>query len=185
MSTDLDDPDWYVACSDEEVYTETGLPKGKLGTAWRPKSEDVVTMFERIQREGTLPLRWVCPGRRPPTPQPLGDDDEYETDDDSDDEKNAHGTNVATPSAHEKNDDFDFDVDDSSATPKLTPRRPLGQRELKGSARKKTTSFNNVLSNMKRHRQMDAANRAAHQNPTPTPMSNTPTTTVSTSNPGP
>ncbi|TRY75623.1 hypothetical protein TCAL_14592 [Tigriopus californicus] len=177
MSTNLDDPDWYVACSDEEVYVETGTAKGSLGTAWRPKSEEVVTMFERIQREGTLPLRWVCPGRRPPTPQPLDDDNEYETDDDAEDEKNAPGSNSATPLAQEKNDDFDFDVDDSSATPKLTPRRPLGQRELKGSARKKTTSFNNVLSNMKRHRQMDAANRAAIQ----TPTSSTPTTTTASS----
>jgi len=37
----------------------------------------------------------------------------------------------------------------------VTPQRRNPNSELKGSARKLTTSFGNVLSNMKRHRQLE------------------------------
>lgn len=163
----FDDPDWYLECSDEEVYRETGLSKGQLGPdKWRPKPEEAVKLFNRIAADENklLNLRYVPPGRRPPTPDP----NEYETDD-SEEEVAA---NPAASAGEDKNDGFDFDADeDDPATPVTTPRRPLGgSRELKGSARKKTTSFNSVLSNMKRHRQMDAANRAAAAaNKTPNP----------------
>lgn len=52
------------------------------------------------------------------------------------------------------NDFFDFDMDDMSASqPKLPVRRREG--ELKGGARKKTTSFDGIISNMKRHWKLD------------------------------
>lgn len=55
----------------------------------------------------------------------------------------------------DKSDDFfDFDVDDMSALqPKLPVRRREG--ELKGGARKKTTSFDRIISNMKRTWKLD------------------------------
>ena len=76
----FDDPDWYLECSDEEVYRDTGLAKGQLGPdKWRPKPEDAVKLFDRIAADENklLNLRYVPPGRRPPTPDP----NEYETDD--------------------------------------------------------------------------------------------------------
>lgn len=46
----------------------------------------------------------------------------------------------------------DFDFDDEMATPNLRRKTEPGAR---GSGRKKTTSLDTVLSNMRRHRQLE------------------------------
>lgn len=74
---------------------------------------------------------------------------------DSEEEKEAASDAAAAAKS------MDFDFADESAPSSATPKRfGAAHRELKGSARKKTTSFNSVISNMKRHQKMDAANRA-------------------------
>lgn len=65
--------------------------------------------------------------------------------------------NEDTQKEKEKDDGFDFDDDISGpsagiATPQQ--RRTPGSN-LKGSARKKTTSLDSVLSNMRRHKIID------------------------------
>ena len=49
-----DDSDFYLSCSDEEVYKELGCEKGKMGE-WRPsKTEDAVKMCEAVVNEGVV-----------------------------------------------------------------------------------------------------------------------------------
>ncbi len=172
MEAATEDDDWYVRCSDDEIYSELGMSGGNLGVdAWRPSAVEIVTLFGSLEatRGGVLPLEWHCAGRRPPSP---ASDEEYASDEDNGRSAatataGAAATASAAPGAPADGASdksiMDFDVDADESTARLvTPRRaPIGSRELKGSARKKTTDFNNILNNMKRHRQLDAANRAA------------------------
>ena len=141
--------DWFVPCRDKEVYKETGCVEGKLKWGLKPAEADKLYHQIIAHPQGIIPLRWACPGRRPPTPS---DEEDLESEEDEgEDEDKDTGANAAN--------DFDFEEDAPPSA--LTPRRPApGSRELKGSARKKTTSFSNVISNMKRHQKMDAANRS-------------------------
>ena len=177
MGTD-EDGELFLECSDEEVYKETGAKKGDLVRGWRPKrAEDVVRLSEAVlaSPDGIIPLSWQCPGKRPCTPN---EDEEYETDDEDTGGKSASGASAAGADANQAESDsadkdaaaaamdFDFDADDDAIKPGAgTPTRialhPGQQRELKGSARKKTTDFNSILSNMRRHKQMDAAKAKA------------------------
>ena len=87
---------------------------------------------------GWLELDWKCPGRRPPTPPDEADNGAEEEDTAQDDEKDMA---------------FDFEDEFSSSDNFNTPQqRRLGGGGLKGSARKKTTSLDGVLSNMRRHK---------------------------------
>ncbi len=166
-----EDQEWFVPCDDEAVYAETGLARGQLTPgAWRPDPKEVLALYGGLEAMGgVLPLRWgwAAAGRRPPTP---GEDEEYETDEDESGAAaggaagGAAGAGGASDAAQGSGFDFDDDeMSSSSSTPGRMRRPGLGgQRELKGSAKKKTTEFRNVLSNMQRHRQMDAA-RAKQQ----------------------
>lgn len=174
MDSEQDEDEFYLSCSDEEDYNETGDSKGKM-KEWRPKkTEDAIRMAEAAINNpgGVINLRWQCPGRRPRTPN---QDEEYETDEDeaaakftSSGQMSAAQSEAAAKSAA-ANAAMDFDFDDEvtakpgaamGMTPTRRPLHPGQQRELKGSARKKTSSFNNIVSNLKRHRQIDAANKA-------------------------
>ena len=160
------DPNWYVECSDEEVYKSTAGCSKKGSLKWNLSSRDALRFYGQMEShpEGVVPIRWQCPGRRPPTPS----DEEYTSEGD-DEEENSE---AAPPNPGvDKSMDFDFAEDTPASS--LTPRRPISgeNRELKGSARKKTTNFNNVIANMNRYRQIDAANRAAAGNSTPSSSS--------------
>ncbi len=156
---------WFVACDDEAVYRETGKEKGQLGPdKWRPEVTEVIALYGGLEAMGgILPLKWNWPaGRRPPSP---GEDEEYETDEEEAAAAAEHGEGggKGAEDTAAGGAGFDFDEEeDADETGQITPRRPLGgQRELKGSAKKKTTDFKNVISNMQRHRQMDAARAKA------------------------
>lgn len=89
---------------------------------------------------GWLELDWKCPGRRPPTPPDEANKVEEED----------------APADDGKDLAFDFEDEFTSSGTFNTPqqRRPLGGT-LKGSARKKTTSLDGVLSNMRRHKEIE------------------------------
>ena len=149
MATDeakKDSEEWYVACSDEEVYSKNGYVKGKM-KSWQPPPVEMVEILERIDKNEAQSLRldWTCPGRRPPTPST---ESEYS---DSDDEAARLEAKAAK--------DFDFDADeDMNMTPMARKSLPgSAKRELKGSARKRTTDLKSILSSMERHRKMGEA----------------------------
>jgi len=153
-STLNEDKDWYVECSDDECYTKGGYVKGKM-TSWQPDDpKDIVELFETIDKNGaeSITLDWTCHARRPLTPST---ESEY-SDSDEDAAKESAKANM----------DFDFDIDaDLNTTPTLAASRKAlpgsAQRELKGSARKRTTDYKSILSNLDRQRKQDEAGKAA------------------------
>lgn len=68
-----DEDDWFVCCSDDEKYTSSGCPKGKL--EWAPSHEEIRKLYIALDEgggPGGLSLDWRClHGKRPRTP-PLG-----------------------------------------------------------------------------------------------------------------
>lgn len=108
---------------------------------WTPDPATVLRLYTELDKgPGWLELDWKCPGRRAPSPQ--GEEVAQPVD------------NEEAPKEEEKDDGFDFE--DDSPAPSVgfgTPqqRRTPGS-SLRGSARKKTTSLDSVLSNMRRHR---------------------------------
>ena len=156
-----EDKDWYIECSDDEVYTKGKYVKGKM-TSWQPDDpKEIVDLFEAIDKKGaeSVTLDWTCHGRRPLTPST---ESEYS---DSDDDAAKESAKAAM--------DFDFDTEDMdlNSTPTLAASRKglpgSAQRELKGSARKRTTDYKSILSNLERQRKQDEAGKAAEAASTP------------------
>ena len=159
VSNSVNDTDWYVECSDEEVYTKGGYVKGKM-TSWKPEPKDVIELSENFAKNGaeSINLEWKCPGRRPLTPS-------------TESEYSDSGDEAATEAANRsKAMDFDFDTTDDSL--KMTPALASGrnQRELTGSARKRTSNFSSILNNARREQQQNQRiqNQAKKDSRTPT-----------------
>lgn len=123
----MDEEEWSVDCSDEEMPIKKGV--------YEPPPEEIEKLYDALN-EGLLPqLKWESPGYRPPTPVNL----------------------PSTPTKEENcapDEKSDFDFMDEMSSPRLPVRRE-GEVALKGSAKKKTTSLDGVLSNMRRHWRLD------------------------------
>lgn len=122
---------WRVDCSDEE--------------SGEPDIQELVRLYEMLDKDGVIELEWQCPGRQAPSPM---EGDHFSDDDDK----------IEIP------DIKDFDFADELSQLQFTPRRNPCTTELKGSAKKKTTSFDSILSNMRRHRQMEELERSVEDN---------------------
>ena len=138
------DPDWYIECSDEEEYNKRGYEKGKMAE-WEPEPQKMVEVLENYEKNGIdgITLDWQCPSKRPLTPST---ESEY-SDSEDEDSKNEAKASM----------DFDFDNEDLTdlkSTPTLASSRNA-KRELTGSARKRTTDYNSILSKMQRERKTD------------------------------
>ncbi|XP_015591962.1 PAXIP1-associated glutamate-rich protein 1 [Cephus cinctus] len=126
------DEEWSVECSDEEKY-EVDSKNG-----WILKPNDIVALIEGLEANGRiLELEWKCPGRRGPSPVP------------SNNHQQDHGMQE-----YKLEEKSDFDFMDEMSSPRLPVRR-VGESTPKGSAKKKTASFNGVLSTMLRHRRLE------------------------------
>ncbi|XP_044739357.1 PAXIP1-associated glutamate-rich protein 1-like [Chrysoperla carnea] len=125
MSETENEEYWNIKSSVEDLAHLTGQ--------WEPPPEEIEKLYAMIDKNAVIQLQWQCPGYRttsPSTPTtPVASEP------------------VASTQAEEK-DDFDFM--DEMSSPSLRVRRE-GEIELKGSAKKKTTSLDGVLSNMRRH----------------------------------
>jgi hypothetical protein len=53
---------WCVEGSDDEKYDPSKSGKG----LWEPSAEDILKLFEKLEKNKVLELQWKCPGRRPP-----------------------------------------------------------------------------------------------------------------------
>ncbi|CAG9856174.1 unnamed protein product [Phyllotreta striolata] len=115
--------DLEIECSDEELK-DSKQP-------WEPRPEEIDRLYTMLENGGTQELHWKCPGYRSPSP---------EVTEDPDDEGESKGPDEPT----------DFDFMDEVTSPKLKIRNK-GEETLKGSAKKKTTSLDGVLNNMRRH----------------------------------
>jgi len=118
-----EDKTWQVECSDDEIKD----PRDP----WEPEPEEIDRIYSLLTK-GELPeLKWKCPGYRTPSPE-LTEEPKEEND-----------------NTKEEQDDFDFM--DEMTSPKLKIIRHKGAETLKGSAKKKTTSLDGVINNMRRH----------------------------------
>lgn len=125
--------DWEIACSDDEKY-EVNQAESKN---WEPPPDQIIKLYEELnKRQGYFELSWKCPGRRPPTPEKT--------------EVHSEENTVVECKSEEKDEYFDFEVEKGQLM-----LRPSGEVGPRGSAKKKTTSLDAILSNMARHRRMD------------------------------
>lgn len=131
---------------------------------WFPSPQRVAELYSALATgPGYLELEWKLPpgGRRPPSQQ-QEQQEEVGKDAQAGEDKEEGEDKEATEAAQ---DNFDFDDSDSfSGGPGgaggllSTPhqrRLPGAASQLRGSARKKTTSLDGVLSNMRRHKIME------------------------------
>ncbi|XP_015119653.1 uncharacterized protein LOC107042914 [Diachasma alloeum] len=133
---EMGEHEWAIECSDDEKY---GVESKEY---WSLDSEDILVMIDSLEcNNQCLKLEWKCPGRRGPSPELLIN------------HQQAHHlpqfNDLAQP---EEKDNFDFM--DEMSSPRLPVRR-IGEATPKGSAKKKTASFNGVLSTMLRHRRLE------------------------------
>ncbi|CAL1678920.1 unnamed protein product [Lasius platythorax] len=129
---ECNEEDWFVECSDDEKYEVNAKHE------WNIKAEDIVSLIEGLEANNrVLELEWKCPGRRGPSPVP------------SNNRQQEHGSQE-----YKTEEKSDFDFMDEMSSPRLPVRR-VGESTPKGSAKKKTASFNGVLSTMLRHRRLE------------------------------
>ncbi|KAL1518203.1 hypothetical protein ABEB36_001864 [Hypothenemus hampei] len=115
---------WSIECSDDELKNEPD--------PWDPPPEVIDKIYTALAKGEVPTLKWTCPGYRSPSPVRNQEPEEEEAEIKKEDEQ----------------DDFDFM--DEMTSPKLKIRQKSGET-LKGSAKKKTTSLDGVINNMRRH----------------------------------
>ncbi|CAH0405670.1 unnamed protein product [Chilo suppressalis] len=145
-SSDLRGDDWDFPCSDDELAKSGTF----IGKSWMPNPTELEELYKIIEKNGTLNLEWKCPGRRGPSPVLVNKEKQPEM--------------PVSPIREEKSD---FDFMDEVSSLRLRVRRE-GEDTLRGSAKKKTTSFDGILSNMIRHKRIEQMEKQAN---TSTPSS--------------
>lgn len=153
MAAELHGDDWDYPCSDEE------LPKAGIyiGKEWIPDVNELEDLYNNIDKTGQITLEWKCPGRRAPSPVHLNKDNQPDI--------------PQSPIREEKSD---FDFMDEVSNLRLRVRRE-GEDTLRGSAKKKTTSFDGILSNMIRHKRIEQMEKQADTSSPPTTPSSSAT----------
>lgn len=151
ITTERQGDEWDFPCSDDEL-SKSGVTIGKN---WMPDPVELEELYKNIDKSGILSLEWKCPGRRAPSPVPVSKENQPE---------------IPMSPVREEKSDFDF-MDEMSSL-RLRVRRD-GEDTLRGSAKKKTTSFDGILSNMIRHKRIEQMEKQATTPGTPsTPSSN-------------
>ncbi|KAG7172496.1 PAXIP1-associated glutamate-rich protein 1-like [Homarus americanus] len=129
----MEQGDFNIDCSDEEVQKE--FTKTVYGI--EPSPSEIIRLYEALAKDGNLSIKWKWGlGRRLPTPS--------QSDSESEKEELA-----------EKVDTSGFDFDDEPASVRFTPRRTPGSAGPKGSAKKKTTNFENILASVRRQKKLE------------------------------
>ncbi|XP_050434409.1 uncharacterized protein LOC126841795 [Adelges cooleyi] len=125
-----------IDCSDDENY---GFKKNQVNE-WYPEPLEIYNLYKSLEsgNPSSLKLEWTCPGRRELTPESS---------------RASPKIKIEECEISESMDQSDFDFEDEMSNMNLT--RLDCKKELKGSAKKKTTSLDAVLSNMARHQKLD------------------------------
>lgn len=150
---------WRVTAADDAAdgsspYTDW-VPIGEEPDELAPPPALVESLYASLAPGQTGPsvlsLLWKCPGRVGVLKSERGaDGGPGSSPGASGDEEGPMGVQLPDMS------DFDFAGDELAAAPVKTPRRRAPGTALRGSARKKSTSFHSILKNMKRTREMEA-----------------------------
>lgn len=141
MSTEIQGDDFNFPCSDDEIESSGII----IGNSWMPDPSELEELYKTIEINETITLEWKCPGRRAPSPAPINKENQPEM-------------MQISPVREEKSD---FDFMDEMGSLHLRVRRE-GEDTLRGSAKKKTTSFNGILSNMIRHKRIEQLEKQAN-----------------------
>lgn len=144
-TTELQSDEWNFPCSDDEL-SKAGIYEGN---EWMPEPVELEELYNNIDKQGTLSLEWKCLGRRAPSPISVSKENQ---------------PNLPTSPIREEKSDFDF-MDEVSSL-RLRVRRD-GEDTLRGSAKKKTTSFDGILSNMIRHKRIEQMEKQATNTSSP------------------
>ncbi|GJQ76962.1 hypothetical protein Trydic_g15158 [Trypoxylus dichotomus] len=126
------DDDWCVDCSDDEFRGHNG--------SWEPSIEEIDRLYTMLENNEIPELEWKSPGYKSPTPEIQAVPTENLNQDKQEEDKS------------------DFDFMDEVTLPKLKMRKD-GEDALKGSAKKKTTSLDGVINNMRRHKLLPAQSK--------------------------
>ncbi|GBP84723.1 PAXIP1-associated glutamate-rich protein 1 [Eumeta japonica] len=137
---ELQGDNWDFPCSDDEI-SKAGVFDGSY---WTPDPLELEELYNSIDKNGTLPLEWKCPGRRAPSPVAVNKESQPE---------------LPVSPTREERSDFDFMEEVNSL--RLRVRRD-GEDALRGSAKKKTTSFDGILSNIIRHKKIEQMEKQAN-----------------------
>ncbi|KAM3956600.1 PTIP binding protein Pa1 [Aphomia sociella] len=139
-AAEIQGDDWDLPCSDDEL-SKCGITIGK---SWMPDPAELEELYKNIENSGTLSLEWKCPGRRAPSPVPVSKTNQSE---------------MPVSPVREEKSDFDFMDEVNSLNLRV---RKEGEDTLRGSAKKKTTSFDKILSNMIRHKRIEQMEKQAN-----------------------
>lgn len=137
---ELQGEDWDLPCSDDEL-TKQGT---NIGKSWTLDPDELEELYNNIDKKGTLNLEWKCSGRRAPSPVLEVKENKPEV-----------------PESPVRVEKSDFDFMDEVSSLRLRVRRE-GEDTLRGSAKKKTTSFDGILSNMIRHKRIEQMEKLAN-----------------------
>jgi len=141
---------WLVEEKDESLYNGTE-EKG----VWRPKADVILSMFQTLSAGGSLPLAWVCPGRR--APEAEGTKQEEEEMEAVEEEGPEATTNVPEATA------FDFDETESDGSSKITPRRTPGGNVRTPRTEKRVARMDNIMDSLRRQQMQRAAEKEARK----------------------
>lgn len=143
---------WCVEGSDDEKYDPTKSGKG----VWEPTAEDILLLFEKIEKEKVLELSWKCPGRRPPKGT-----EEEDMDATQDPGIEAEPEEAEEEPKPQQPTEFDFDEDEFDTATKVTPRRTPGAKTPK--SQKKVARMDKVLQDIMMQRIQNAAEKQARR----------------------
>ncbi|XP_066983489.1 PAXIP1-associated glutamate-rich protein 1A isoform X2 [Macrobrachium rosenbergii] len=134
----MNEDNFQVECSDEEVDKAFSVTPNGL----EPCPSEIIRLYEAVAKDGSIPITWKWElGRRPPTP----------SQNDSESEKEEEEAKIDTSG---------FDFDEELSTVRITPRRTPGTSGLKGSAKKKTTNFENILASVRRRQKLEMSEKS-------------------------
>ncbi|XP_074604870.1 PAXIP1-associated glutamate-rich protein 1A-like [Brevipalpus obovatus] len=137
--------EWVIECSDEEMYDikERMITNPRGDQVWQPEGAKIAELYKQIERDGFIPLKWICPGRRPPSvPSEVSEDKKKQVD-----------ISESKVKLNETNE-FDFDEDqpqNGASFPKITTKRRSNQ------GTRKVTKLEKVMSDMKRYNSVQSS----------------------------
>jgi len=106
--------DWKVSCSDDEGYGGRSDKDGK----WEPPIDQVIMFYQRLQENGSLELKWSCPGRRSPS---------LESESQLGSERKS--SNASTSDTTKASTEFDFDEEFADSVSNPTTKLSASRRK--------------------------------------------------------
>ena len=150
MADESSDPSldqWSIDVSDDEKYGTNLTRQGKV-TKWEPSPTRIAFLYQQLEKNGSLDLKWKCPGRRSPSVHsPAAGNNVLE--------RNKVNVVDANKQSNLLASEFEFDekfgdFNPTSTVTSVNRRKPVNQ----GS--RKVAKLENVMNNLKKYQIMDS-----------------------------